>query len=309
MLLPHSFSWRSAVSPFWSRTPRGAYAADAFDQHRGMTWCGACYLVAAVQMVEDRWNIERARRLAQRHPTCRDVHARHYRRQQISMQVIMDAFQEYAGEAEEAEWNVCLGGFSEDVLRCMTDATRCPLVADAEPGRTWYGRVLTRFRTGAVVPDVGAVVSNVRRVPHADVKAHLMSDGPLVLYINAPMLTRANAEGVVPVPEVVNEENHAVCVVGWETRPDGNEYYIIRNSWGTDHRAPAGPPEDTACVTRYVNKCTMTQTDVGYTIPRDPGFLFLPTWYPNLSASDPFFAADVVLTQDPPISTSDARAE
>jgi hypothetical protein len=276
------FSWRRVDGADHARRTRvplagGRYASDAIDQHAA-SWCGACYLVAAAQLVQDRAHIALGKRVYPRCP----------RAPRLSLQALLDHFEEWeAGPG----WNACHGGFPLHVLECL-EARTCPLALSAEerPGLSvGFPRLLGWCHAA---PAARFEVAHARRVPLGRVRETLLHEGPVVLEINAGTLKSANARGVVTDLQP-RETNHAVCVVGWEVR-DGEECWVVRNSWGKD-RVPADVPADADdCVGRGFNTCRV-EWQPWRGDPRDPGFVLLPTRYAALSATapSPWIAATV----------------
>lgn len=275
-----SFSWRD-VRRSSSSLPPGKYAADPLDQHAN-GWCGSCYVVAAVQCVEDRAYVARVKQsLArdERTTTARSsllspLPPRLY----IHLQAVLDHHKE---EDRHPGWNACHGGVPLRVFECLQD--RCPLQLTYRggPARAMLGHPR---RDAAVSPSLSSssppiLVTDAQRVPHASVRALLLRDGPVVLEVNARTLKSVDARGRVqdltPRPS-----NHAVCVVGWE-----GDCWIVRNSWGT-HRVPVDVPEDVACVSEDGNACEVRwERWVGD--PRDPGTCLLPMAFAPLDEVAP----------------------
>lgn len=288
-VLPHTFSWRAVTAH--PTTPPGRYAGDALDQH-GHGWCGACYLVAAAQVVEDRASIARARRegrLAAAPP-------------RISLQTLMDFHRE---RDVGGEWNTCRGGFSLHVFECLVDRT-CPLVLEesaaapaagsaAAPvapagGRAWLG--FPRRRERCPVPDAPLRPTRARRIAPAAVAREVHARGPVVLEINAQTLKSTDARGVVR-DLTPRDPNHAVAVLGWTAAVDGGERcWIVRNSWGAT--VPTDLPTDLACVGWDRNECEVAR-EPWRSDPADPGVCYLPQRFAPLweTGVSPWVAVDV----------------
>lgn len=263
-------TWRRATEG----VPPDRYASDAVDQH-AEAWCGACYLVAAAQMVQDRAHVALARARGARVPPPR-----------VSLQTLMDHFRE---RDVGPGWNACHGGFPEHVLQCLADGT-CPLVMERGKRERWWG--FARVTTRCPRADAPFRVSEPRRVMPWDVRAAL-ADGPVVLEVSATTLKRLDARGVAR-DLTPREPDHAVCVVGWETLVNGVECWIVRNSWGRA-RVPQSVPTDVdTCVARGRNDCAVAW-EAWKGDPRDPGFLLLPISYAPLHAlaPSPWLVADV----------------
>jgi hypothetical protein len=258
---PPSFSWRHPESP------RANFAADPIDQH-AMGWCGLCYVVAALQSVEDR------------------AHVLLGRRERVDPNVIVDYFQAMQSKAAaDAAWNVCHGGNSIDVMQCMQDKL-CPLLR-APPRAAFRGfAALVEALRADDRRTVPFEVVSSRRVPAGEVRHELRRHGPLVLEISARTVKSTNASGVV-TDRTPRAPDHAVSVVGWQ-----GGAWICRNSWGA--RVPREVPEDFAeCVGVGYNYCEIDAVR-WRSLPHDAGFFLLPeeaVWSPHPRNPSPWIAA------------------
>ncbi len=251
--------------------PSGNYVGDVIDQHE-KGWCGCCYIVCAIQMIEDRFRIQFSK-LFYKSP----------RLKHIDMQTIMD----YVEEAKEG-WNMCHGGYPLNVLACMQDRT-CPMVWSDESIFLGYARGGVT-KCSAPSPYAERVhISDPRRIPEYEVKKQLLEYGPVILEVNGDILKKYNARGVVSnlSPE---EPNHAVTVIGWE-----EDNWIVRNSWGVN-QVPKEIPYDLNCVGRGKNDCSVqwsNWTGKG----DDPGHILLPQRFKPLHANSPspWIVANVVV--------------
>ena len=181
----------------------GAYACDVMNQHE-VNWCGACYLVAAAQMVQDRAHI--ALKIRDPHNTANGP--------QLSLQTLMDHFED---EDFIRGWNVCHGGHPLHVLQCI-EAGVCPMVIERAPRPVWMG--FARATQTCAKPDERRFrVVNSRRIHPSQVAAQLWTHGPVVLEVDAQTLKTADAEGVVR-DQQPRPTNHAVCVVGRHSAAD-----------------------------------------------------------------------------------------
>lgn len=250
----------------------GSYAAPLFDQH-AVSWCGCCYIVAAVQCVEDRGNIAVARATGRRVP-----------RVVPDMQAVLDHFQD---PVLGIDWNVCHGGHADRVAACLATGA-CPLLHDT---RAWHAHP-TRPAPRCPRSTVPYRVVAARHLPHAEVAAALLRDGPLVLDLNARTAKTLDAEGVV-ADLTPRSANHVVSVVGWRTHPHHGPVWIVRNSWG-QKRVPKSLPDDLGCVTWDANAC-IVEWDRWIGDPRRPGFFYLPMSYAPLEAAEsPWLAIEVM---------------
>ena len=265
----NSFNWKNLVNH--AVLPNGNYIGDVVDQHE-KGWCGCCYVVCAIQMIEDRFRIEFSKTF---HKSPRLKH--------VDIQTIMDYFE----EATEG-WNVCHGGYPLSVLGCMQDRT-CPIVWSNESDFLGYSRdELTKC--SAPNPYAERIhILNPRRISEHEVEEQILEYGPVILEINGDTLKKYNARGIVSdlSPQ---EPNHAVTVVGWE-----EDNWIVRNSWGTK-KVPTEIPSDLKCVARGKNDCSISWSNWSGK-KDDPGYILLPKSFKPLHeiAISPWIVADVVL--------------
>lgn len=271
------FSWQRMHGH--PRVMDGSYASDVIDQH-AVNWCGACYLVAAAQMVQDRAHIVLS------HETgglCDPP--------RISLQVLMDHFKD---RDAEPGWNVCHGGNPVHVLHCLEDKT-CPMVLEEGTPNLWLG--FARVIAQCPYPTANFFrVRNPQRIPPDDVKTQLWEHGPVVLEICAQTLKSVDRDGVVR-DLTPREPNHAVCVVGIRRTSDATLCWVVRNSWGTQ-RVPRNLPADYEnCVFPGQNRCRV-DWDEWHGDPHNPGFCYLPTSFlPLYSQSpSPWIVCDITTT-------------
>lgn len=248
------FTWRRVRGA--GHTPDGRYASDPVDQHAA-SWCGACYLVAAAQMVQDRAHVALARQKG-----------RWVVPPRLSLQALLDHHEEF--EAAPG-WCACHGGFPLHVLQCM-ERGECPLVL-SDPCDRWWG--FPRLVRSCPRPDARFSVRDARRVA-PDAVREALRDGPVVLEVSAETLKRVNARGVVE-DLAWRDPDHAACVVGWE-----RDCWIVRNSWGKERVPEAVPDDAEQCVARGHNACDVVAWQPWSGDPRDPGFLLLPQSFPPL---------------------------
>ena len=239
-------------------------SAPSIDQH-AFNWCGACYVVAVVQMLQDRWNVSSNSEDAT-----------------FSIQRVMDEFDTNRHPEEEAGWNACHGGDPEHVIQCLGDGS-CHLVSEAT-APFFLGRVR---RWCSYRGEGSRSVGPLRYVEHGDVKREIVEGGAVGLMISAEVLANTDVGGVVcdafPLPA-----DHVVVVVGWEA-----SYWLIRNSWGS--RRPAQIPDHhERCNTTISNTCVLSPSHTvrWHSLPSLPGHCLLPMSYTFLT-SDQFFVADV----------------
>ena len=263
------FSWRDVKAS--ARLAPGRYAADVIDQHR-TNWCGACYVVCAVQMVEDRAAVLESR-----------AHRRSRWSRHICIQTVMNHVQE---PSLGNEWNPCLGGFPLSVLSQM-ESRSCPLVWGVDPMRKWKG--YAQRLDVCAFDEKRVAVASPRRIDPSEVQTAIFERGPVVLEVSAEALLSADESGRA-VDLTPREPNHAVCVVGWTA----DQSWIIRNSWGKQN-APANVPPDDTCVDYDRNECSVNRKTWN-SLPSDPGFVLLSMAYPPLlnTSPSPWIEADVI---------------
>jgi hypothetical protein len=286
-----SFSWREidAESGQLAKVPHpGVYASDVFDQHQ-KGWCGACYLVSAVQCVDDRGYIASVRRMG-RLPLLP--------RRRVSLQTTMDHYQLFQGSKEEEGWNGCHGGLSSEVFQCLVEKG-CPLDWEAKrDGFDWSGFVRSVGKWGKRDEASGGYsVLSHSSIPPNEVSRHIVSDGPVVLEVSAEVCLSADERGVC-VDLLPRSPDHAVCVVGWREVDGVGVCWVCRNSWGKE-KVPDNLPHDyTTCVGVDYNQCNVP-THAWTGMPSDPGFFLLPCSYLPLMNrhSSPWIAPRVVVRE------------
>ena len=235
------------------------------DQH-AFNWCGACYVVAVVQMLQDRWNLATGRNVT------------------LSVQRVLDEFDGMRRSREPASWNACHGGAPTDVVECLRRGA-CHLVPEA-PDTGFVGRVRRWVNYGVAGRAAPRSVGESRVVAHGDVRAELMARGTVGLLVSAEVLARTDRDGVVP-PSLPLVADHVVGVVGWM-----DDHWIVRNSWGASSRPTAVPDDFETCNTIRANTCRTDRTP-WHSMPSMPGHCLLPTSYTQ-ETPGVFFVADVV---------------
>lgn len=270
------FDWRR-VTPEQTAAasaPPGVYAAPSLDQHAD-AWCGLCYIVCVVQMIEDRWRVAAARAGASA--------------ERLDVQSVADFFQSRADGP--GGWNVCHGGQPDEVAERLADGT-CPLVVGH---RGWSGFArpgpARRYRGARHAP---LRLSRPRSVHSTDIARELLDGGPLVLCVASSVLRETDADGVArrALHTPALPANHAVSVVGWRTTDDGIHCWIVRNSWPHD-RAPTALPPDLGCVGIGTNRCVATFASWSSL----DGFVLLPFAYAGLALPGTWMAVDVTLVK------------
>lgn len=291
--------------PRTASLPSGSYTTPPINQHIS-NWCGACYLVAAAQSVDDCVFIALTRALKRRPAP----------RKHLSLQALVDHFQVFQERAEPG-WNVCHGGYPLHVLQCI-ERNECPLLWDTKPKpqttawlhiTEWFGFARSPPSKANTAIDERVSLTNSTRLFPSKVKEVLRDVGPVVLEISADTVLSVDARTGVVQDLSSREEDHAVSVVGW-CRVDGQECYIARNSWGLS-RVPKQMPDDESCVDVNVNQCSVDFVPWSGD-PGNPGFFFIPTDMPRLSHMHPspwigFLVHIAATTNDAPPSGTNVK--
>lgn len=252
-----------------------------------MGWCGACYLVATAQMIEDRLTIKTTK-ISGTFPK---------QRPRVSVQVLLDHVR------KQGPRNACHGGHPIHVLQSIARGEIPLLVHTVSTPHIWYG--FPRSISSCPRHDP-ITVHDIRRIPPNRVQDNILTRGPIVLEIAAQTLKQLDSTGMA-TDLTLHERNHAVCVVGWQTSPTGVPCWIVRNSWGGSH-VPERLPTDLHCVDLDRNSCRVNW--VPWTgIPSDPGFCLLPMSHPDLHVltPSPWIECDVTRSTPKDPASSSAR--
>lgn len=285
MSVPPEFSWSKideaeAVRVNVPFAGAGRYVAPRFDQHQ-KRWCGACFLVATAQMLEDRLHISR----------CRQAR-RALKRKVFDLQSLLDQHNQYV--TETATYNSCHGGYATDVVKCIQDKA-CRVYA-TESQDSWLGFVQRVFRAPPKLHEVSLEITNMRHIPRSEVQRELMTSGTVLLYINAKVVASTNDQGIMTDLDGLPEENHAVSVVGW-THVDMHLHWIVRNSWG-DQKPENLPKGYQTCNVLGSNRCEVAYEKWNsIRAGHMKGFCLLPDRFEPLQVEyaqqSPWFCADV----------------
>jgi len=193
----------------WMSRP---YIAMAIDQHEN-GYCGACYLVAPVQMLQDRLAIRGEVHTGFDLQTMLNEYT--YIKQQ-SMRLSDDILPHNA-------WHGCVGGCPLDVLDMIQD-----------------GRLRVPWTDKPTQPPshrpVGAAPEQHSKIPAIEqrwlegetslLRAHIRHHGPVIMFMSASSICKCEDES----------ENHIISVVG--SCKDG---WICRNSWGSKNTTRMRP--------------------------------------------------------------------
>ena len=311
--LPSSFSWANVsdsdaeewTKAFGRPLLPGRYASPVFDQH-SQGWCGACYLVSSLQMLQDRCNIllgqvtpaERAleTKAPPSPPPPEDADGgsgeiestpsppprRMLPFVRFDAQLLFSSFEEHASGV--VGWSGCHGGDPLKVLSCVGTGG-CPLSLLPHTETEWRG-----FSTGGgdegnerPVPESPFSVTTYARLSRCDIdsiREEVWKHGPVVLACASAPLLHCDERGVATGADPSLVPDHAAAVVGWVTRSEDGaaeprRYWIVRNSWG-EERAPSSRPGNVrSCARRQENTCDPSFVPWRGT-PDLPGHVLLP---------------------------------
>ena len=241
----------------------GNYTSPVINQHRS-GWCGCCYLIAVIQMIEDRWNIEIGKRYKnQMHPFVKLDH-----------QKMLDEYN-YLRRKSQPAWNACQGGDPRKVIACI-ESGACKIHISPRNGSSWVGHPQMKS-DGPTFTDAKTTEFETIENKSDVVKDNITKYGTVVLGIDAQCLIGVDKHGVAN-DSIQIERNHAVTVIGWTKCPNNKkECWIVRNSWGTD-RVPANLPSNMHCVDTQKNNCTEdTKPWIGN--KKIPGMVLVPIDY------------------------------
>lgn len=274
--LPINWSWQD-IRAADSETYRGIhgrpiavgdYSSPVFDQHMS-NWCGCCYLVAVVQMLQDRLHLI----LGLSNPTMKMFPCFQY-----NLQLALDTYNRYERRQRGDTWNACTGGMPTRVLNAIR-SNHCLLRLSSDG--IWMGHPIEISSTptdGAKNPKLDSLES-LEMAPES-IMRRILKYGPVVLGINSlclrdPTLSKRN--GLVDA-KIVATRDHAVTVIGWK-KIGRKTCWIVRNSWGINF-VPTERP-DPSCVGNNYNRCVVDRTDwVGD--PSNPGYAYIPIDYEGL---------------------------
>lgn len=217
--LPTNFDWRNVNGR--------NYSSRTLQQHIP-EYCGSCWAHGTLSALTERINI------------ARDGAWPMY---DLSIQEMLNCGQKIAGS--------CNGGSShgayEYLLRKGVPLESCQLYM-AKNGDTCEPEDQCKdcrgpYKKGfcwAIPEHTRVYVEEYGLVRGVDkIKAEIYARGPVAVGLNAgPLLDKKNV-GYYKISEDADcekrEINHIVMAIGWEKNKDGNEYWILRNSWGTSH--------------------------------------------------------------------------
>jgi hypothetical protein len=276
----HSFTWQKVDSSEYKKISgteisSGCYTSLPINQHKS-SWCGCCYMVSVLQMIQDRIHVK----LGKKNKT------RMFPWIIFDLQSMLDHYQLYKAPYSRG-WNACKGGIPLNLLNAI-ETQKCPLVFSKN--EEWFGH--PREINYVKETNIKITVNNSKRIiPTSSVDERILNHGPVVLSISGELLKNIDENGFVNGTKVM-KANHAVSVVGWLYK-HGKKYWIARNSWG-EKEVPVSFPDDMSCVTTTGNNCKV-KTEKWTGDPHNPGFVYIPSDYILLNDDEnsPWFEAEV----------------
>ena len=245
----------------------GKYTSRVIDQHNEK-WCGCCYLVSVLQMLQDRLHIVYgAHTKKQMHPII-----------EFDRQLALDTYNEYQKLRIDADWNACRGGNPLNVLRAIDDK-KCELRITSSRGSKWFGYPQTQEKVNNsemnTIPlsEYKQLQNNIEYIKH-----RIFKYGPVVIGIRAQCMLDIGENGLVDTT-VEGVRNHAMTVVGW-CHLEGQECWIGRNSWGVEN-VPSEKPNDMTCVVENKNECSIPLKK-WKGASNLPGYVYIPTSYKGI---------------------------
>jgi len=280
LLKNQNFTWQKVESNEYKKMSgteisSGCYTSLPINQHKS-SWCGCCYMVSTLQMIQDRIHVK----LGKQNNT------RMIPWIIFDLQSMLDHYQAYKGPYSRG-WNACKGGIPLNLLNAI-ETKKCPLIISKK--EEWVGH--PREIRNIEHTNIKISVTNSKRiVPTSHIEERILNYGPVVLSISGQLLKNIDENGFVDGTKVMTA-NHAVSVVGWFYKND-KKYWIARNSWG-EKEVPVSFPDNMSCVTTTGNNCNV-KTEKWVGDPQNPGFVYIPSDYILLNDDEnsPWFEADV----------------
>lgn len=285
-IIPNTWNWdriSSYDANIWSKffsknIAHGCYVSFIFDQHMSR-WCGCCYLVSVLQMIQDKMNIVLGLNNWKQE-------AKPFVR--FDFQIALNAYNAYQEKnSKSPNWNACLGGNPVNVMKAI-ETDNLPLCFVDNKGFAWYGHPVDYTYTEGDVKlkkNKTPVLQNDIRV----IQYEIFKYGPVVLSINSNCITDTNLNkrhGIIDT-NVIGSRNHAITVIGWCKRM-GNLCWIGRNTWGKNNKAPSSLV-DKSCVQKSKNTCDMSHHLEWF----KGGFIYIPFSYSVITSEpSPWFTAD-----------------
>jgi cathepsin X len=229
--LPHSFNWGNVSGV--------SYLTHSLNQHLPQ-YCGSCWAHAALSSLADRIKIARKAKGD-------DIN--------LSIQFVLNCGADIAGSCHGGshsgvyEFIQKMGYVPYDTcqpyLACSSDSTEgfCPHVdttcTPVNQCRT-CGAVAARWFASCSEIDIFpnatiAEFGTIKREDHNDVvratMAEIYARGPVAALVNAKPI-RDYRGGIYNDESASTETTHVVSIVGWGMDEDGQQHWVVRNSWG-----------------------------------------------------------------------------
>ena len=221
--LPPSFSWTNVEGT--------SYVTKSLNQHLPQ-YCGSCWAHGAMSALADRIKIARKGQGV-------DVN--------LAIQYILNCGTEVAGS--------CHGGSATGAYQFVHDSGYVPYdtclqyaacSAESDEGdcaaADYTCKPINVCRTCSTFSAMGGFCSELDTFPNATIAeygtvsgearmlAEIHTRGPIACGVDAGPLDQYQG-GVLDAPGHTSID-HIISVVGWGTSPDGQKYWIARNSWG-----------------------------------------------------------------------------
>ena len=177
---------------------------------------------------------------------------------------VQDAMDRYT--AYTATGNACKGGDPVAFLRWAN--------GQMSTDKTPYRAVACQSDVTRNGPNFDSV-SRLDFFSISQLKTRLATHGPILMGIDATVLTDKDFKGVVQRKQ--GRIDHIVCVVGWIWHA-GTDCWIVRNTWGRNKSAAqAQAPRNMSCLTTCeLAECAKNLTMYWEGLPNRKGYFYLP---------------------------------
>ncbi len=252
---------------------QGTYTSPVINQHKSK-WCGCCYLVSVIQVIQDQINMAIGITNPQKKmkPFV-----------EVNLQIALDTYNEIR-RIHHPDWNACQGGNPLKLIESIQDGN-IPLKYTNSDGFGWYGHPTSQkydLISDIFLKKENIVLENITE----KIQISIFKYGPIILGINANCVSKAAADGIIDT-NVYGERNHAVTVIGWRTIKN-KKHWIARNSWGMK-LAPKKSPKDLNCVQTDSNTCHI-ETQKWFGDRNLGGYFYIPFDYgPIKGTPSPWF--------------------
>ena len=220
--------------------PAGSYTAAIVRQHIS-AYCGDCFLVAFLQMLEDRLHIERcatARRAVPRIGI--DLQRALDEYSSAGKWALNDSLRDgvFLGATRpHSNWNACMGGDPALVKKALLDGSFQIYEGDTPYfGTVCSSRAYSRSASAVPIARSEGSIETLDVTQPSFVRAAqriVLDRGPVVVALDCKPLHAATFAGVHEEASSADMRDHVVCVVGWALRR-GKTYWVCRNTWGED---------------------------------------------------------------------------